>query len=59
MVEFIVYAWLSVPYNGDPVVVGKFENCDQGMIMVENLYPEAKAVHCITSNLTPPGGVKE
>jgi hypothetical protein len=29
------------------------------MHTVEVMYPDAKAAHCITPDLTPPGGVKE
>jgi len=58
LIEFIVYVWLNVPYDGNPVIVGKFENCEQGMTMVENIYPDAKAIHCILPEYTPPGGVK-
>ena len=58
MKTFIVYVWLTVAYNGEPIVVGEFENCDQGMKMVANMYPDAKAAHCITPDLTPPGSIK-
>lgn len=56
---YTVYVWNDKPYDGNPIVVGKFANCDQGRAMVENMYPDAKATHCITADLTPPGGVKE
>lgn len=59
MKTFIVYVWLTVAYDGNPIVVGEFENCDQGRAMAENMYPEHKAMHCITPDLTPPGGVKK
>lgn len=57
MKTFIVYVWLVVAYNGNPVVVGEFENCEQGVVAAKNLYPELVALHCITPDLTPPGGV--
>jgi len=56
---FIVYVWLTVAYNGEPIVVGEFENCDQGRAMAQDMYPEHKAMHCITPDLTPPGGIKK
>ena len=59
MKEYIVYAWIIAAYNGDPVIVGKFENCGEGMHTVEVMYPDAKAAHCITPDLTPPGGYKK
>jgi len=59
MKTFIVYVWLTVAYNGEPIVVGEFENCDQGRATAENMYPGHKAMHCITPDLTPPGGVKK
>lgn len=59
MKTFIVYVWLTVAYDGNPIVVGEFENCDQGRVMAENMYPEHKAMHCITPDLTPPGGVNK
>ena len=59
MKTFIVYVWLTVAYDGNPIVVGEFENCDQGRAMAENMYPEHKAMHCITPDLTPPGGIKK
>lgn len=34
MKEYIVYVWLVAAYNGDPIIVGKFENCDVGMQVV-------------------------
>jgi len=58
MKEYIVYVWLVAAYNGDPIIVGKFENCDVGMQVVTAEYPNAKAAHCITPDLTPPGGYK-
>jgi len=57
MKTFIVYVWMVVAYNGQPIVVGEFENCDQGIASANNLYPGYVAMHCITSDLTPPGGV--
>jgi len=58
LIEFIVYVWLNVAYDGNPVIVGKFANCEQGIAMAQNMYPEAKAVHCILPEYTPPGGIK-
>jgi len=58
VLTFIVYVWMAVPYNGYPIVVGEFATCEQGMAAVHNLYPKAKAAHCITPDLTPPGGIK-
>ena len=58
MIEFIVYVWLNTAYDGNPIVVGKFENCEQGMMVVKNTYPNAKAAHCILPEYTPPGGKK-
>lgn len=56
---YTVYVWNDTPYDGNPIVVGKFANCEQGHAMVENMYPDAKAMHCITADLTPPGGIKK
>jgi len=56
---YTVYVWNDTAYDGNPIVVGKFANCDQGRAMVENMYPDAKATHCILAEYTPPGGVKE
>lgn len=58
MKTFIVYVWMVVAYNGEPIVVGEFENCDQGVIAAKTQYAGHVAMHCITSDLTPPGGVK-
>ena len=55
MIEFIVYVWLNIAYDGNPVIVGKFANCEQGVAMAQNMYPEAKAIHCILPEYTPPG----
>lgn len=56
---YTVYVWNDTPYDGNPIVVGKFANCDQGRVMAENIYPEHKAMHCITADLTHPGEIKE
>ena len=57
MKSFIVYVWMIAAYNGNPIVVGEFENCDQGISTANNFYPGYVALHCITPDLTPPGGV--
>lgn len=56
---YTVYVWNDTPYDGNPIVLGKFANCDQGRAMAENIYLEHKAMHCITPDLTPPGGIKK
>ena len=43
-----------MPWN--IVKVGEFENCEQGIVTANNLYPGYVAMHCITPDLVPPGG---
>ena len=54
---FVVYVWMTMAYQPwDIIKVGEFTSCDQGIIAANNLYPGHVAMHCITPNLTPPGG---
>lgn len=55
MVEFIVYIWLSTPYNGNHIEVGRFTDCETGKQVAEEQYPEHKALHCILPEYLPPG----
>jgi hypothetical protein len=59
MKSFIVYVWMITAYSGDPIIVGEFENCDQGVATANSFYPDYVALHCITPDLTPPGGIKQ
>ena len=59
MIEYVVWVWLGTAYKGNAIKVGEFATCDQGIQVAEEQYPDHIALHCITPDLTPPGGAKD
>ena len=55
MVEYIVYIWLSTPYDGNHIEVGRYTDCQQGIIEAKEQYPDYTAYHCILPPYSPPG----
>jgi hypothetical protein len=55
MVEYIVYIWLSIPYNGHHIEVGRYTDCETGVKQAQELYPNYTAYHCILPKYLPPG----
>ena len=55
MVEYIVYIWLSIPYDGNHIEVGRYTDCETGVKQAQELYPNYTAYHCILPKYLPPG----